>query len=81
MTSLCRTLKDSIVLQDQFGGGRYYFYYQSFIIVNEEKYLYDFLKVASEFGSYVGVLLGVSLLDVVAILKKILRTSRGDIEE
>ena len=49
--------------------------------MNEEKYLYDFLKVASEFGSYVGVLLGVSLLDVVAILQKILRKSQGDIED
>ena len=49
-------------LQDHWGGSRYNFYYQPYIIVNEENYLYDLLKVAAEFGGYVGVLLGVSLL-------------------
>lgn len=60
--------------QDDFGGGRFYFYYQPFIIVNEEEYLYNFLKLASEFGSYVGVLLGVSFLHGAKAVQRVWRS-------
>ena len=64
----------SYLIKDKHGGGRVFFYYQPFVVVNEEHYLRSLLKVASELGSYVGVLLGVSFLDGARTLRKAWRT-------
>ncbi len=38
------------------------FYYPSRVVVNEELYLYPLLSMLSEWGGYVGLMLGVSIL-------------------
>ena len=47
--------------QFQDNGSNFYYYYPSYVILNEEQYLYSFLHLFADLGGYLGVLLGVSL--------------------
>ena len=59
--------------QGTYGRQVFTYYYQPFIIVNQEENLYDLLQVMAEIAGYVGVLLGISILQGVTELKGRLR--------
>ena len=49
------------------------FYFKNFVKVNTSFWSYTMISLLGEVGGYVGLLLGVSLLDIATIIKKVMK--------